>query len=59
MAARFAVGIEEEIQAFLSTEDEEAVKERTDDVIVISKARKENTISRREKLNIFYTNARS
>jgi len=33
--------------------------EGTDDVIVMSKARQENTLSGREKLNIFDTNARS
>ena len=37
----------------------EGIKEGTDDVIVMSKARQENIISGREKLNIFYTNARS
>ena len=35
------------------------MKEGTDDVIVMSKARQENRISVREKLNIFYINARS
>ena len=60
-AARFAVGIEEGIQAFSfrSAEGGEAIKEGTDDVIMISKARHENRISGREKLNIFYTNTRS
>ena len=36
----------------------EAIKEGTD-VIVMSKARQENIISGREKLNMFDTNARS
>ena len=36
----------------------EAIEEGTDDVIVICKARQENRISGRRKLNIFYTNAR-
>ena len=35
------------------------MKEGADDVIVMIKARQENIISGREKLNIFYTNARS
>ena len=37
----------------------EAMKEGTDDAIVMSKARKENRISGREKLNILFSNARS
>ena len=40
-------------------ESGEGIKEGTDDVIVMSKARQENSISGREKLNIFYTNTRS
>ena len=59
-AARFAVGIEEGIQAFFrSVEGGEAITEGTDDVIVMSKTRQENRISGREKLNTFSTNARS
>ena len=42
-----------------SAEGGEDTKEGTDDVVVISEARQENRISGREKLNIFYTNARS
>ena len=59
--ARFAVGIEEGIQAFFfrSVEGGEATKEGMYEVIGMSKARQENIISGREKLNIFYTNARS
>ncbi len=45
--------------SFRSAEGREAIKEGTDDVIVMSKARQENRISGREKVNIFYTNARS
>ena len=44
---------------FRSVEGGEAIKEGTDEVIVMSKARQENRISGREKVNIFYTNARS
>ena len=44
---------------FRSAEGGEAIREETDDVIVIIKARQENRISGREKLNIFSTNARS
>ena len=56
-AARFAVGIEEGIQAFFrSAEGGKAIKEGTDEVIGMSKARQENRISGREKLNIFDTN---
>ena len=52
-AARFAVGIEEGIQDFFrSAEGAEAIKEGTDDKIVISKAKQENRISGREKWNI-------
>ena len=40
-------------------EDGEAIKEGTDDVLVMSKARQENRISGKEKLNIFETNGRS
>ena len=60
-AARFAVGIKEGIQAcfFRSVEGGEAIKEEMDEVFVVSKARQENRISGREKLNMFYTNARS
>ena len=61
-AARFTVGIEEGIQAFFffrSAEGGEAIKEGTDNIIVISKARQENRISGREKLNIFCTNVRN
>ena len=43
----------------MSTKRSRAIKEGTDDIIVISKARQENRISGREKLNIFHTNARS
>ena len=55
------MGIEEGIQAFSvsGVEGGEAIKEGTDEVIGISKARQENRISGREKLKIFYTNARS
>ena len=42
-----------------SVEGGERIKEGTDDVIMISKVRQENIISGREKLNRFYTNARS
>ena len=53
--------IEEGIQAFFfrSVEGGEGIKEGTDEVLVMSKARQENPISGREKLNIFYPNARS
>ena len=52
--------IVEGIEAFYrSVEGGEGIKEGTDDVIVMSKARQENKISGREKLNIFQTNARS
>ena len=52
--------IEEGIQAFFrSVEGGESIKEGTDEVLVMSKARQENRISGREELNIFYTNARS
>ena len=37
----------------------ESIKEGTDEVLVMCKARQENRISGREKLNIFHTNARS
>ena len=54
------VGIEEGIQAFFrSVEGGEAIKERMDQVIGMSKARQENIISGMEKLKIFHTNARS
>ena len=44
---------------FRSAEGGEAIKKGFVDVIVISKARQENRISGREKLNIFQTKARS
>ena len=44
---------------FRSVEGGEGIKEGTDEVLVMSKVRQENRISGREKLNIFYTNARS
>ena len=44
---------------FRSLEGGEAMREGTDDVIVMSKVRQQNRVSGREKLNIFYTNARS
>ena len=37
----------------------EGIKKGKVEVLVMSKARQENRISGREKLNIFYTNARS
>ena len=40
---------------FRSVEGGEAIKEEMDEVIVVSKARQENRISGREKLNIFFT----
>ena len=44
---------------FRSVDGGEGIKEGTDEVLVMSKARQENPISGREKLNIFHTNARS
>ena len=51
--------LRKEFRLFRSVEGGKAIKERTDDVTVISKARQENRISGREKLNMFCTNARS
>ena len=42
-----------------SKEGGEGMKEGMDDAIMMSKARQENKISGREKLNIFYSNSRS
>ena len=44
---------------FRSEEGGKGIKEGTDDVIMMSKARQENRISGREKLNIFHANARN
>ena len=54
MAGRMASG-----RRFHISESVGIIKEGTDEVLVMSKARQENPISGREKLNIFYTNARS